>query len=99
MPAVLTTADNRTTVKNKRTTDRNNPVRTLEGMTMELQDYITKAEGINEETRRQLSSALVSDPEGHELERLINEAPVTSMSDEVRNRLNIMHAVEFDTNY
>lgn len=66
---------------------------------MELQDYIANAGGITEETRRQLSQALVSDPAGYELEKLINEIPVAIISDEVRNRLNILQAVEFDINY
>lgn len=68
---------------------------------MELQNYITKAEGINEETRGVLSQALVSDSdsEGYTLERLINEATDLELSDEARNNLNILHALEFDINY
>lgn len=67
--------------------------------TMELQDYITTAEGITPEIRQALEQALVSDPNGHELERVINETAAVHLTDETRNFLNILHAVQFDSNY
>lgn len=66
---------------------------------MELQDYITTAEGITPEIRQVLEQALVSDPNGHELERVINETSSVHLTDEARNFLNILHAVQFDSNY